>query len=110
TMTTREATSARSAIWRSMIAWPPTTSAPLSAPPRRRPRPPARIAAVHEMPGLDWSGCDGVPIIRERGLTLPENERTENWTARRRQPPSGHRGDAAPAPGVLRELAQTAGA
>src|SRR5436190_217588 len=83
-----------------MIRSRPTASAPLSAPPKRRARPPARMAAETPNPTL-ISYFARFPaqarICHERG---PDRSRA------RRQPASGDCRSAADAARVLRELAQ----
>src|SRR6188508_221559 len=95
---------------------PPMIRLPLSAPCRRVARPPARIAAAQARRargGVDmFDRGSGSRTPRDGGVgrlgTLPENEGTENRTARDRGAAPGHRGGPAAASRVLRELAQAA--
>src|SRR5262245_33625227 len=84
----RPSTADNTAIWRSRIDWPSTTSELLSCPPKRVARPPARIAALR--------------IAR----SYSDHARSRHWTRARGQPPSRHRRHIAYAPHVLRELAE----
>ena len=91
-------TPSRAASWRSRMRTPPTTSALLSWPPRRRACPPARMCASSNMPDQ-----------RLEPFNLSEFQRMRDARHRARargRTASGHRRPAADAAGVLRELVQ----
>src|SRR5437667_2057598 len=94
-------TSDSSAIWRSSIVCPPTTSAPLSRPPNRVARPPASIAAL--------SIRSPIATVLTIVTILSRYERSGHRSRSRSQPSSEHCRPSADTAQFLRELAQHRG-
>src|SRR5262245_789781 len=109
TIRTSSATAESAASWRSMMRAPPITSDALSAPPKRRARPPARMAPDTD-PVLGAT-LDLIMIVLWSRSPRPSlcHDRVSNWTRARRKSAPGDRGSVAHASRILRELAERGG-